>query len=203
MTPLSESDVVDAVVAIIKGAQVPVLGSDPPATEGLKAKVFNRWVTHQQPGQVMSIMKSSTDGGRINGWEVTVSAWNDSEVKFKSGANQTPPRGFTPGFDDAVGSESAPAQYKRRVEGNLKIWQVYQFDFGNDNDNSERRCRHERGAVIRAILEAPRLGLTWFDFRHEGLKFPSIVLLPGSDTSLHFALGNLPFSFSYVVQAAN
>lgn len=202
----TENDVVDAAWEVVKGAQVPVLGSLPPALETLQAVVYNRWIFAMTVGQVLSQLRadqqaSGVTSKRINGWALTTSAWVPSKVKSGKGATQTPNAGFTPGFDDAVGSVQQPQQYKIAVAGVLKVWQCVEFDLGNNDVNSERKARNERGAVIDAFSASPRFGLNWFNFEHEELKMPNIALLPFGDSLLHIAQGNVPFSFEYVVNA--
>lgn len=203
MQPPTENDVVDAAVAVLKATRVPVLGSLPPILDALKSAVYNRWIFAMTVGQVLDQLRADADGGKINGWAVTTSSWIPAKVKSQNGHTQTPVTGFTPGFDDAVGSVSNPAQYKIRVDGTLKIWQAVGFRLGNNDDNSERQARNERDAVMKAFSQSPRLGLTWQNFEHDELKMPNIALLPFTETELlHVAQGNIPFNFEYVVTAA-
>jgi hypothetical protein len=201
MTPLTENDVVDAAVAVIKSAQIPVPFSFPPETQQIKAAVYNRWIFAMTIGQVVDQLRADALDGLLNGWAVTTASWIPKKVKSESGASQVPPRGFTPGFDDAIGSGEQPRQYKMQVDGTLKVWQVYGFNLGSNAFNSEQQSRIERDKVINAISEAPRLGLNWQNFEHDELKFPSISLLPFGDVQLHIAQGNIPFTFQYVVTA--
>jgi hypothetical protein len=201
MMPLNENDVVDAAVAIIKAAQIPIPFAFPPETAQIKAAVYNRWIFAMTIGQVVDQLRSDALDGLMNGWAVTTASWIPKKVKTQSGNSQVPQRGFTPGFDDAIGGESDPRQYKMQVDGVLKVWQVYGFNLGSNAFNSEQQSRIERDAVINNISKAPRLGLNWQNFEHDELKFPTISLLPFGDVQLHIAQGNIPFTFQYVVSA--
>jgi hypothetical protein len=127
MTPPDENNVMDAATVIIKATQVPVLGSFPPVTEMLKAATYNRWIFGMTIGQVMDRLRADNDNQRINGWSVGMASWIPSNVKTQGGQQQTPCAGFTPGFDDAVTDvlQGGGRDYKKRVDGVLKIWQVY------------------------------------------------------------------------------
>jgi hypothetical protein len=168
------------------------------------AVVYNRWIFAMTPGQVVAQLQADVVGSRrINGWSLSMASWNPKKVKSKSGVSQMPKAGFTPGFDDAVGSTPNLHDYKIQVDGVLKIWQAVQYETGTDLVNSDKDARNQRGAVIDAISRTPRLAINWFDFEHDELKFPTIALVPSPGTELHIAQGVLPFTFTYVVTATD
>jgi hypothetical protein len=102
------------------------------------------------------------------------------------------------GFAD----DAASRGYKISVQGSLKVWQLVEYRQGSDVNNSERDSMNQRQAVIDSFTINPRIGLVWPDFEHDELKFNNLSIVPFDSSLIHVAQATLPFSFSYVVNAA-
>lgn len=197
----TEQTTVQAAAALITATQI----GDPAAP--LPTKVVPRWILALSIGEAITHLAKKDGGGAllpVNSWVLTTSSWVPSKVKSDSGRTATPTN-FTPGFDDLVagsGDLALARDYKIKLTGTLKIWQVLEYKQGTDSDNSEIDAMNQRQEVIDSFTRSPRIGLDWPDFEHDELKFTSIGLLPFGTTLLHVSQGNLPFSFTYVVNAA-
>ena len=195
----TEQSTVQAAAALITGTQV----GDPLLP--LVTKVVPRWILALAIGEAINHLAKKDGSGNllsVNAWVLTTSSWIPSKVRSETGLPATP-MNFTPGFDDWQPVDVATARdYKIKLTGSLKIWQVLEYRQGTDGDNSEIDAMTQRQAVIDSFTQSPRIGLDWPDVDHDELKFSSLGLLPFGTTLLHVSQGNLPFSFTYVVNAA-
>ncbi len=195
----TEITTVQAAAALITGTQVD--------SADIVSKIVPRWILALSVGEAISHLSTKDTDSKllpINSWVLTTSAWVPSKVRSQSGVSATP-NNFTPGFDDWLPGPADIAterDYKIRLAGVLKIWQVVAYRQGSDTDNSEIDAANQRQAVIDSFSGSPRIGLNWPDFEHDELKFTNINILPFGTSLLHVAQGNLPFNFSYVVNAA-
>jgi hypothetical protein len=190
----TEKTIVQACAAIVTSA-------------GLISKIVPRWILGLEPGEAiphLAAKDGSNDLLPINAWVMTISAWIPAKVKSEKGYSETPKNfveGFTNWGENPGGDPARGINYKINVNGSIKIWQVMQYEQGNNTSNSEYTSMDERQLVIDKITANPRLGLECADFEHDELKFPAIVQIPFNGSLLHVAQGNIPFSFSYVVTA--
>ncbi len=176
---------------------------------GLNTKTVPRWVLALEIGEAIDYLAPKDISGDllpINSWVLTTNSWIPSKVKTASNLTPTPDN-FTPGFDDwnnanGGGDRALNTDYKIIVSGSLKIWQLVQYQQGDDDSNSEVNAMIERQLVIDKFSAAPRLGMSCADFEHDELKFAATnAVIPFNNSLIHVAQGNLPFSFSYVVSA--